>query len=148
MTLIQAYFNEPVFWRGRWQPRNAIYDAVSSDCADHALNFILQQAHRASERERRRVLYADCALAVEAVLPAPSLELDATAIRWVRRGDVFMVFDPDRRSVGAWSREAPARARFEQLPAGAELIRCIEFYGLSPHGDYVKREVASSEVRA
>jgi hypothetical protein len=74
----------------------------------------------------------------------------ATAMRWLAvPGVVWQVFDHKRCCVGAWAKEAPARAAFAKLRKGAEIVTCKDYGGWPmAFRHHMKREAISSEVKA
>jgi hypothetical protein len=70
-------------------------------------------------------------------------------MRWLAEpGFVWQVFDQQRFCVGAWSKEAPARAAFAKLRKGAELVTCKDYGGYPPmFMGHMKREALTSEVK-
>lgn len=70
-------------------------------------------------------------------------------MRWLSAGCVWTVFDAKRYSRGAWSKESAARAVFNKLGKGAELVKCEDFGGYPPQFmGYMKRVALSIEVKA
>lgn len=70
-------------------------------------------------------------------------------MRWLAEpGFVWQVFDHKRFCVGAWSKEAPARAAFAKLRKGAEIVTCKDYGGYPPqYMAYMKRVALSIEVK-
>ncbi len=70
-------------------------------------------------------------------------------MRWLDQGRVWQVFDHKRFCVGAWSKEALARAAFAKLKKGAEIVTCQDFGGWPiPFMGYMKRVALTSEVKS
>lgn len=70
-------------------------------------------------------------------------------MRWLSCGFVWQVYDHQRFCVGAWSKEAPARAAFAKLRKGAEIVRCEDFGGWpSQFMAHMKRVALWSEIKA
>jgi hypothetical protein len=70
-------------------------------------------------------------------------------MRWLAEpGFVWQVFDHKRFCVGAWAKEAPARAAFADLKAGAEIVQCRDYGGWPiQFMAEMKRVAISSEVK-
>lgn len=70
-------------------------------------------------------------------------------MRWLSRGSIWHVFDHKRVSVGAWTREEPARQAFAKLKPGATIVTCAEFGGWPPQFiGHVKRVALTVEIKA